>query len=477
MAKHGRWMAELRSSNQDLSNALKKTELPADDDSPKVRELKKKFSLQRCDAIRQSLDALHRALESRMGCACSAPHQAVIDLDWVNFEANTAREFQVALSFSTETRSSDMWQRFNVTNTTILPPELNAPAPEGLCQPCIPSPCARKKVSFWSKMESLRGHHLEVQSPTTRQGSSSFSPISSPSPPPVTGSITANSATEHIHDFRENEPPFTICSAVVSQSHSVNKNPDFFAIKDPSPVKEAYIRRFSLKYSPSGSTTILQALSLRSILSSSLAELYSSPLHFSPHPNAQKNRHREADAAIRHRILYPKQRYGIAASVAWSVLHMGGTSWVNDDNNKNGTGRRWDPETQTRIFLERTQNGSEQLTRFPCAGYTFSGCSTTPPSTGSNGFDNHQGLIRNRTIFNLGILLIELALDTPFTVLREIYQNSSQVPVTKYSQGSSRTGSVICSGLRSKSESCFVSWDKKSILSDGWLYSVTPGVS
>ena len=124
-----------------------------------------------------------------------------------------------------------------------------------------------------------------------------------------------------------------------------------------------------------------------------------------------------------HVALSAKQRYGIAASVALSVLHLSGSPWLGD---------RWDEE-QVRISLERSAAGREMLARHPCAAYRFATpeppeqISATPeqpeqisvtPEPPEQTAADFKHLIPNRTVFAVGILLIELCVNRPFEELR-----------------------------------------------------------
>ncbi|KGO62813.1 hypothetical protein PEX2_043360 [Penicillium expansum] len=97
--------------------------------------------------------------------------------------------------------------------------------------------------------------------------------------------------------------------------------------------------------------------------------------------------------------------YGIAASTAWSVLHLSGSPWL---------GHHWD-EKQANIFLEKNQGGREILSRYPCASYTFLP-PTSPEQLVATDFDH---LIPNKTVFTLGILLIELCINKSFAECRQ----------------------------------------------------------
>lgn len=107
-----------------------------------------------------------------------------------------------------------------------------------------------------------------------------------------------------------------------------------------------------------------------------------------------------------HLALSAKQRYGIAASIAWSVLYLSGSPWLGD---------RWD-EDQVRMFLEKSINaGREMLSRHPCTSYLF----PTPTIQQQTLMNDFKHLIPNKAVFALGILLIELCINKPFEELRE----------------------------------------------------------
>ena len=103
--------------------------------------------------------------------------------------------------------------------------------------------------------------------------------------------------------------------------------------------------------------------------------------------------------------LSTKQRLGIAATIAWSVLHLASSPWLHDD---------WD-QTQMGILLEKTQNGKEILSQHPCASYVFS----APREAEAGAGEKFSQFIPNRAVFALGILLIELCISEPLSELRD----------------------------------------------------------
>ncbi|MBE3045773.1 hypothetical protein IMZ48_25155 [Candidatus Bathyarchaeota archaeon] len=105
--------------------------------------------------------------------------------------------------------------------------------------------------------------------------------------------------------------------------------------------------------------------------------------------------------------LTAKQRFGIAATIAWSVLHLSCSPWLDD---------HWDRK-QVGIFLEKAQNGREVLSPHPSASYVFSPRTCEDEDEASP--DDFSNVVPNKTIFALGILLIELCISEPVTEVQE----------------------------------------------------------
>jgi hypothetical protein len=92
-------------------------------------------------------------------------------------------------------------------------------------------------------------------------------------------------------------------------------------------------RQSSLDYSRTDLSKIINAVPLKSLLSS---------------------HEQSARRQTTYISLSTKQRHGIAAATAWSVLLLSGSPWLSD---------HWD-EKQANIFLERTQGGREVFSRY-----------------------------------------------------------------------------------------------------------------
>lgn len=134
-------------------------------------------------------------------------------------------------------------------------------------------------------------------------------------------------------------------------------------------------RRFALSHDQTDSTKVISAVPLKSLLSSHQQSMRQRCSYFSTSA---------------------KQRYGIAASIAWSVYHLSGSPWLGDDWN----------EHQTKIVIENSQSRREMLSRQPYASYIFTS-GTTPKEPP---MDDFKHLIPNRTIFALVIILIDLCI-------------------------------------------------------------------
>lgn len=350
---------DLRRWNDDLRRAVEKPEMPAEDDSGTVQKLKRRFNIERCNSIRQCLSSLHRALERGFGCACSPPHQAAIDLDWETIESSEAKSFKIALSYGTHSQTPqllDIWRKLHVTPHS--PSKISSSVPNLQIPP--PTPVRASSPS------SLRSKIPHFRFPSLSR---------TPSPPP-TPSVLSSASTA---------VSATASTEITSLCHISDRAFNLWTfegfLKDSD---EDQGRQFSFDHNQSDLPEIIKAVPLKSLLLS----------HEQP-----------ARRQAPYVPLSAEQRYGMAASAAWSVLHLSGSPWLGD---------RWDEE-QTNIFLERKQGDGEIFSRYPCASYRF----LPPTSPEQPVADDFSYLIPNRTVFALGVLLIELCINRPFANIRQ----------------------------------------------------------
>ena len=135
---------------------------------------------------------------------------------------------------------------------------------------------------------------------------------------------------------------------------------------------------------------------------------------------------RASDIIINRRVaLARKQRFGIAAALAWSVLHLCDSPWLGKTLKSD----------EIQLFLEsQTDTNSNYLSNNPYLSYNFSLPPSAPgsqaaaansPPTESENFQSNQ--IKNMTLFTLAIRLIELGQNKPFNKIRSEYRGSMEV--------------------------------------------------
>ncbi|KAK0616928.1 hypothetical protein B0T14DRAFT_589250, partial [Immersiella caudata] len=110
--------------------------------------------------------------------------------------------------------------------------------------------------------------------------------------------------------------------------------------------------------------------------------------------------------------LSSEQRYGIAAALCWSVLHLSGSPWLREE---------WG-RLQAKILLHKTNNGREILSHHPSISCHLPSepAPQQPLTCGTETTiaQSFSHLIPNKLVFELGILLIELCMNKPFVELR-----------------------------------------------------------
>ena len=109
-------------------------------------------------------------------------------------------------------------------------------------------------------------------------------------------------------------------------------------------------------------------------------------------------------------LMSRKDRYAIAAAAAWAVLYLGDSPWISPD---------WEGKDTLYMILD----DHVMVTRhYPSIAFSFKRGNTkaeSDPAYSPHSSNLRSSLIRNKTIFALGILLIELCLNKPFDQLRK----------------------------------------------------------
>ncbi|KAI1178528.1 hypothetical protein F4777DRAFT_100586 [Nemania sp. FL0916] len=130
---------------------------------------------------------------------------------------------------------------------------------------------------------------------------------------------------------------------------------------------------------------------------------------------------RKANQSSRaHVQLSRKQRFSIAAAAVWAILYLCGSPWISED---------WDGKNEIQLFIEGT-GAAQQLAEHPSLVYVFK--STVQQQSGNRRdstteaerFQSSQ--IRNKELFSLGVLLIELCLNTTLEQIRRESQEDGR---------------------------------------------------
>lgn len=140
-------------------------------------------------------------------------------------------------------------------------------------------------------------------------------------------------------------------------------------------------------------------------------------------------------------------RFAVAAAASWAVLYLAGSPWMDAE---------WNGKDRLRLFTE--SRGFHSHRHYPAIPYAFSasesGRQIHPGHSPYASIDEIKtGIIRNKTLFALGILLIELCLNAPFERLRQEYLSSSlsmsmglAAPLTDYEIANSYMQRVYLEG-------------------------------
>ncbi|TRX91837.1 hypothetical protein FHL15_007156 [Xylaria flabelliformis] len=113
-----------------------------------------------------------------------------------------------------------------------------------------------------------------------------------------------------------------------------------------------------------------------------------------------------------------KQRFSIAAAAVWAILYLYGSPWMGKD---------WSGKNEIQLFIEGS-GMARQLEEFPTLVYIFRSALQQQPRSceasisEAERFQSNQ--IRSKELYALGILLIELCLDTTFELIRRESQEN-----------------------------------------------------
>ncbi len=383
---------DLRKWNEDLRRCLEKAEVPAEDESRRVQNLKDRFNPKRCTMIRERMRSLHRALGSSLGCACSLPHVVTVNLDWTAYEKDMSGTVEVAMSYRTEQavgRASVLWRKFQVTPESIKADE---PKPQHLAPSPIPPRAPSPTSSIRLQMADLKVFRSILRSRTPpsvspASDSTQLSPTGTTVPTIIAGPdtipLTSSRSQIHLQQTQIHSEIHNLCVQMNRQCQPWTLS-GFLS----DPTNDAEISQtFSLNHVEKGQSAAAEPLTLKTLIASQRSRLRLQP----------------------HLALSVKQRRGIAAAMAWSVLHLSGSPWL---------GEQW-AEKQAKILVERSHADREILARHPCISCFFPSLEAPPSAAAKIAKPDFAPLIPDKSVFDLGILLIELCINKPLVELGE----------------------------------------------------------
>ncbi|KAH7160731.1 hypothetical protein EDB81DRAFT_782864 [Dactylonectria macrodidyma] len=353
-------VAELQYWNTALKNIFEKIEIPLAESDPILDEIQARFNAAHCDKARQNFRHMHDVLAQRWGCSCPE-HGGNIRLDWHTTKISPTDKLTLVIPFD----GSQNWHQVTVNFQAVdedndvqsIASSSNVSAAATSRQPS-PSPSRKSSPSLSKKLKGFF------------KPSSSQKHVKSPSflaPPPVTKQV---SNTQHEISC--------LCGYIKSA-----KEKDFGYLHCPG----VHDRHLMVNLLPS-TPRQMKSISLQSLLGSKRPKSSSTQLQLSR-----------------------KHRFSVAAAAAWTLLYLCESPWMDN---------QWSGKDQIYFFSEEA-SALQGLAEHPTFQYIFRSIGSIPKEGSSlsgetERFQSKQ--IINKDLFSLGILLIELCLNTTFEQIR-----------------------------------------------------------
>ncbi|KAI1123241.1 hypothetical protein F5Y10DRAFT_252238 [Nemania abortiva] len=349
-------IADLQHWNTALKNILEKAEIPSEESSPLLQEIQTRFNAKKCDAARRDYQRMHEMLSTRWTCSCRE-HKGNIRLDWHTSKITPTDKLSLDMpsdGFSQWHHISMNFQAVDSCDNARLTGTSGSSNPSA---PRTPSPLRLGKLKVFFSSKDKR--------------SSSANSLIAPIAPPNRPNIITGQKQQEIH---------CLCD-YLKRAKKLGSG----YILDPDTNDSRLLVDLVPTTSQHTETTLLPSV------------LGSSKLNSQPQPRVSLSR---------------KQRFSIAAAAVWSILYLYGSSWMGAD---------WGGKNQIQLFIKGT-GAARQLAEHPTLIYIFKSAlqrqsgSHDDSTSKTERFQSSQ--IRNKELFALGILLIELCLDTTFEQIR-----------------------------------------------------------
>ncbi|KAK5630118.1 hypothetical protein RRF57_005833 [Xylaria bambusicola] len=371
---------ELQHWNNALKNCLEpKREIASDHADPMTVELIQRFNIKYCDEARTNFRIIHETLATAWNNPCNAPrHPSNVELTWQHQGLNEIGKLQLSVPELGSHRESGYWQRvlISVDANRVNPTPNNSMAPNTSSTTRSTSTTSRKRK--WRSTTKLG----KVVSSNFKLAGSSAVPGSS---------IQLDCLQSNSNNLPSAQLITELCSLVKQKEwngyllHSETANNKIIFLKNVvSPCPR------------------LSTLPLESVISD---------CHFRSGKSKQ----------VAYARLSRKERLGIAAAAVWAVLVLCGTPWLDE--------RPLGKEDIVLLVDTPMQGNSfERPKTCPSLLYTFHSRENRPnissPISHSDSYQDNQ--IRHKTLFSLGVLLIELGLNKTFNQLRADNRTEAQ---------------------------------------------------
>ncbi|PKY04299.1 hypothetical protein P168DRAFT_155748 [Aspergillus campestris IBT 28561] len=367
---------DLQRRNTALRNCFEQQELSTiTAPTHAIETLQKRFDLERCNTTRSHVTAIHRALRRGWNCNCALPHQAALDLQWHNTRgASQAKQrFDLTLLYPPKSpcggsnTCAELWYK---TNMWVVEEQAVDPSAQENAQ---------ENGDVTVKVEAQDAGKSRVSRKSLRFNL----PLRKPAPlaPCDFNNLPASDTPS------PKRPINSLCGAFLEAHETTVLG---FLLDTDASGKSSQVHLSSAQRTLSSP---LQLISLRSLLTTQ---------------------------SMRQLKLSRKQRLGLAAAMAWAVLYLGESPWLAET---------WQKD-HVQFMLDNSSSQLELLSDTPCISCHFHNSGLSCATGGELGGDNAPNddplqeplqykLVRNRTLFALGIFLVEVGFNRSFEELRE----------------------------------------------------------
>ncbi|KAJ3580542.1 hypothetical protein NPX13_g21 [Xylaria arbuscula] len=348
--------------NNALKNIFEKAEIPSLESDSFLNKIQASFNQENCDKARQDYVIMHDMLSKTWTCNCQV-HRGNIRLDWHTSKIALADRLLLTVPLEGGSQWNDISVNFQIPVDTTAMQLTNTKRDISPPVPRAPSPSKRDKLKEMFSMG--------------RRSNSSRQSLTIP--------IAQSTPLQTIPNPRQEIR--CLCDYM---KHGKDLGTGYITDQNTSNIC------LLIELAPPASQP-RKASSLSSFLGlSKVAQQHPTPV-----------------------LLSRKQRFSIAAAAVWAILYLYGSPWMNED---------WGGKEEIQLFVEGT-GAARQLVEYPALECTFKSITRQQSTTRKEKLEVERfqsSQIRNKELFALGILLIELCLGKTFEQIRQESQDHSR---------------------------------------------------